>query len=148
MARNTNAAGRGSARGRTASRDATVTPAQYDAPEGWEVGNRAPSNKYRTLNPDGSYADDKATDEPKPGAYQRQVAVEGDVVTAAMRMELGEDAVPQGAVITTAPAAQTPQSQPVTVVQPGQTVETTTTEQAASGPLPSGDTSAASGDKA
>jgi hypothetical protein len=76
-------------RERTAARNATVAPATYDAPEGWEVGNAAPADRYRELNPDGSYTDAKPTDKAPAGKYARQVAAKGDIVTEAIRTDLG-----------------------------------------------------------
>lgn len=65
-------------------RNAFVQPAQYDAPEGWKVGQRAPSDKFRAIDTGTGQPTGKATSKLKPGTYGTQVAVKGDTVTQAM----------------------------------------------------------------
>ena len=71
---------------------ATIAVARYDAGEGWEVGQRAPSDQYVEIGQDGAPVKDaKPTSKAPAGKYATQVAVKGDVVTQVMRRALGKD---------------------------------------------------------
>ncbi|MGL5909812.1 MAG: hypothetical protein ACRCZP_07415 [Phycicoccus sp.] len=69
---------------------ATVRTQQYDAGTGWEVGQRAPADRYVSVGPDG-LPTGKPSETPEPGEYASQVVVKGDVVTPLVRARLGLD---------------------------------------------------------
>jgi hypothetical protein len=69
---------------------ATVAVQRYDAGEGWDVGQRAPEDRYIEVGPDGADIG-KPSKTPPKGAYARQIQVKGDVVTPAARAALGLD---------------------------------------------------------
>jgi hypothetical protein len=67
---------------------AVIRTQQYDAGEGWEVGQRAPQDAFRALDASGSGAPSGPVVHEHPGGYARQIAVKGQVVTEGVRREL------------------------------------------------------------
>lgn len=70
-----------------------VAPAVYAPGEGFGVGERAPANRYGTVDPQGrvTATSKNGATEPKPGQYGAIVVVKGDTVTAEHRRVLGLD---------------------------------------------------------
>lgn len=66
----------------------TIRTQQYDAGEGWEVGQRAPKDAFRALAENGSGGVTGPVVHTHPGGYARQIVVKGQVVTAGVRREL------------------------------------------------------------
>lgn len=67
---------------------AVVQPQRYLAPEGWELGQRAPENMYAPVGVDGQPDLDKLSSEP-PEGYGVQLVAKGDTVTSAMLRSIG-----------------------------------------------------------
>lgn len=74
-----------------ATRPALIQPVRYTAGSGWKVGQAAPADRFREIDPATGAYKGKATSKPKPGSYGAQVAVKGDLVTQAMLDALKED---------------------------------------------------------
>lgn len=84
----------------------TVAPPQ--APEGWEVGNAAPSDKYAPMNADGSADLGKITTDPPKGMGVQLVA-RGDTVTQAVYDQLNPKQADQAPGVATATPVPEPQ---------------------------------------
>lgn len=69
---------------------ANVAVQQYDAGEGWELGQRAPEDRYQEVGPDGAGVG-KISSTPPKGKYATQLAVKGQPVNQATRTALGLD---------------------------------------------------------
>jgi hypothetical protein len=72
------------------ARAATVAQQRYAAESGWEVGQGAPKDQWRKLNPQGQL-EGKPLDKAPAGEAAVQVAIKGVPVTNAVRAELGLD---------------------------------------------------------
>ncbi|MFD1832409.1 hypothetical protein ACFSJS_22575 [Streptomyces desertarenae] len=67
---------------------ATVRTQEYDAGEGWQVGQRAPQDAYRALDAQGTGAPTGPVVHTHPGGYARLIVAKGQVVTEGVRREL------------------------------------------------------------
>lgn len=72
------------------ARAATVAQQRYSEGEGWELGQRAPADRWRLLDQSGSLVGKPLTKAPA-GKYAVQVAIKGQPVTNSVRAELGLD---------------------------------------------------------
>ncbi|MEU7381546.1 hypothetical protein AB0A91_16390 [Streptomyces sp. NPDC042207] len=67
---------------------AVISTRQYDAGEGWEVGQRAPQDAYRALDAAGTGAPSGPVVHEHPGGYARQIVTKGSVITEGVKREL------------------------------------------------------------
>ncbi|MEV5168210.1 hypothetical protein AB0K66_26800 [Streptomyces werraensis] len=67
---------------------AVVSTRQYDAGEGWQVGQTAPSDAFRALDAAGTGEPTGPVVHKHPGGYARQIVAKGQVVTEGVRREL------------------------------------------------------------
>jgi hypothetical protein len=79
---------------------ATVGTQQYDAGEGWDVGQRAPADRYGTVNPDGTV---DVGGDPGQGGYGRLIVAKGDTITQQIKDQL-EPKQTSGTSVSEAPA--------------------------------------------
>ncbi|MFI1734040.1 hypothetical protein ACH40E_33470 [Streptomyces acidicola] len=73
---------------------AVVRTQEYAAGEGWEVGQRAPQDAFRALDPSGTGAPIGPVVHTHPGGYARQVVAKGGLITDGVKREL--DAADEG----------------------------------------------------
>lgn len=69
---------------------AAVRQQQYDAGEGWDLGQRAPEDRFVEVGPDGADVG-KPSNKAPAGKYSRQISVKGAPVDASQRAALGLD---------------------------------------------------------
>ncbi|MGQ5576069.1 hypothetical protein [Streptomyces sp. ECR3.8] len=67
---------------------AVVPTRQYDAGEGWQVGQTAPQDAFRKLDAAGTGEPTGPVVHSHPGGYARQIVAKGQVVTEGVRREL------------------------------------------------------------
>ena len=67
---------------------AVVRTQQYDAGEGWEIGQTAPSDAYRALDASGTGEPTGPVVHSHPGGYARQIVAKGGQITAGVKREL------------------------------------------------------------
>ncbi|MFJ8144682.1 hypothetical protein ACIQ6R_06355 [Streptomyces sp. NPDC096048] len=67
---------------------AVISTREYDAGEGWQVGQKAPADAYRALSDNGSGQVTGPVLDHHPGGYARQIITKGAVVTEGVRREL------------------------------------------------------------
>ncbi|MEU3962918.1 hypothetical protein AB0F42_24450 [Streptomyces buecherae] len=67
---------------------ATVRTQEYAAGVGWQVGQTAPSDAFRALDPSGTGAPVGPVVHEHPGGYARQIVVAGALVTEGVKREL------------------------------------------------------------
>lgn len=67
---------------------AVIRTQQYDAGEGWEVGQRAPQDAFRALDDQGTGAPSGPVVHQHPGGYARQIVTKGAVITEGVKREL------------------------------------------------------------
>ncbi|MFH9826729.1 hypothetical protein [Streptomyces bobili] len=67
---------------------AIVRTREYDAGEGWQVGQKAPAAAYRALSDQGSGQVTGPVLDHHPGGYARLIVQKGAIVTEGVRREL------------------------------------------------------------
>lgn len=67
---------------------ATVRTQEYAAGTGWQVGQTAPSDAFRALDPSGTGAPVGPVVHEHPGSYARQIVAKGALITEGVRREL------------------------------------------------------------
>ncbi|MGW2379303.1 hypothetical protein [Streptomyces sp. NPDC001658] len=67
---------------------AVVRTQEYAAGEGWEVGQRAPSDAFRALDSAGTGEPTGPVVHKHPGGYARQIVAKGGLVTEGVKREL------------------------------------------------------------
>lgn len=67
---------------------AVVRTQEYDAGEGWQVGQKAPADAFRALSDQGSGQPTGPVLDHHPGGHARQIITKGATVTAGVRREL------------------------------------------------------------
>ncbi|MEU9597154.1 hypothetical protein AB0E06_10115 [Streptomyces sp. NPDC048109] len=67
---------------------AVVRTQEYDAGEGWQVGQAAPDDAYRALDTAGTGEPTGPVVHRHPGGYARLIVQKGATVTASVRREL------------------------------------------------------------
>lgn len=67
---------------------AVVRTQEYNAGEGWQVGQTAPSDAFRALDAAGTGEPTGPVVHTHPGGYARQIVAKGQVVTKGVRREL------------------------------------------------------------
>lgn len=65
-----------------------IQPQEYAAGEGWEVGNRAPSDAFRALDGEGYNTPAGPVVYTHPGGHARQIVSKGATVTEGVKREL------------------------------------------------------------
>ncbi|MGQ4351982.1 hypothetical protein [Streptomyces drozdowiczii] len=75
---------------------ATIRTQEYDAGEGWQVGQRAPKDAFRALADNGSGAVTGPVVSTHPGGYARQIVAKGGLITEGVRRELDAAETEQG----------------------------------------------------
>ena len=67
---------------------AVIRTQQYDAGEGWEVGQRAPQDAIRALDPSGTGAPSGPVVHEHPGGYAYQIVAKGQAITEGAKRQL------------------------------------------------------------
>ncbi|GAA2112466.1 hypothetical protein GCM10009759_55200 [Kitasatospora saccharophila] len=67
---------------------AAVRPREYAAGTGWDVGQSAPDDAYRALDPDGTGAPVGPVVHTHPGGYAVQIVAKGALVTESVARAL------------------------------------------------------------
>ncbi|MFE0329068.1 hypothetical protein ACFW08_20245 [Streptomyces sp. NPDC058960] len=68
--------------------NATVRTQEYAAGEGWNVGDKAPSDAFRALDAAGTGEPTGPVVYEHPGGYARQIVAKGQVITEGVKREL------------------------------------------------------------
>ncbi|GGQ48778.1 hypothetical protein [Streptomyces asoensis] len=67
---------------------AVVRTREYAAREGWDVGQAAPADAFRALDPSGTGEPTGPVVHEHPGGYARQIVAKGGLVTEGVKREL------------------------------------------------------------
>ncbi|MEV5659802.1 hypothetical protein [Streptomyces flaveolus] len=67
---------------------AVIRTQEYDAGEGWQVGQKAPADAFRALDAAGTGEPTGPVVHKHPGGYARQIVAKGATVTDGVRREL------------------------------------------------------------
>ncbi|PWI08332.1 hypothetical protein DIZ27_23115 [Streptomyces sp. NWU339] len=67
---------------------AVIRTQEYDAGEGWAVGQTAPQDAYRKLDAAGTGGPTGPVVHTHPGGYARQIVAKGQTITEGVRREL------------------------------------------------------------
>jgi hypothetical protein len=73
---------------KTTEPQATVRTQEYGAGVGWDIGQTAPDNAYRTLDAAGTGGPTGPVVHTHPGGYARQIVAKGGLITEGVKREL------------------------------------------------------------